>query len=105
VGGSTSACAELFAHAVKVVLEASFLITWAVVIWGISEVLSRIEPHMPGWATVMFKYVEIGFALFQLSQMFLLRATVFETAVIRAGQLLRRTREAIAGITRPPATG
>jgi len=93
---------ELLAHAIKVVLEACFLITWAFVIWGISEVLARIEPHMPDWAKLMFKYVEIGFALFLLSEMFLVRATVFERAVMRAGQLLRRTRQSLTSATRPP---
>jgi hypothetical protein len=90
---------ELFAHAIKVILEACFLIAWALVIWGISEVLARIEPHMPDWAKVMFKYVEIGFALFLLCEMFLVRATIFEKAVVRAGQILRRTREALRGAT------
>ena len=95
---------ELSAHAVKIVLEACFLIAWALVIWGISEVLSRIEPHMPDWSRLMFKWVEIGFALFLLSQMFLLRVTTFDKAVIRAGLLLRRTKNAMMGIMRPPAT-
>jgi hypothetical protein len=95
---------ELLAHTVKIVLEACFLIAWALVIWGITEVLSRIEPHMPDWSRMMFKYVEIGFALFLLSQMFLLRATTYEKAVARAGKLLRRTREAMTGVTRPPTT-
>jgi hypothetical protein len=95
---------ELFAHTVKIVLEACFLIVWALVIWGISEVLSRIEPHMPDWSKMMFKWVEIGFALFLLSQMFLLRASIFEKALVRAGQLLRRTRGAVTSITRPPTT-
>jgi hypothetical protein len=93
---------ELMAHAVKVILEACFLITWALVIWGISEALAQIEPHMPDWAKLMFKYVEIGFALFLLCEMFLVRATVFELAVTRAGELLRRIQESVTGVTRPP---
>jgi hypothetical protein len=92
---------ELLAHAVKVVMEACFLITWACVIWGISEVLARIEPHMPDWARMMFRYVEIGFALFLLCEMFLVRATIFERAIVRAGQILRRTRLVVRGATGP----
>lgn len=87
---------ELSAHAITILIEACFLITWAGVIWGVARVLTLLEPHMPNWAPTMFRYVEIGFALFVLSQMFLLRASVFERAVVQAGRLLRRMREAMS---------
>ena len=86
---------ELSANSVKVSLEAFFLIVWAAVVWGVATVLQLIEPSMPGWAAVMFKYVEIGFALFLLSEMFLRRVDIFERAIVRAGELLAKSRAAI----------
>src|SRR4051812_49326258 len=83
---------ELTANSIKVVLEACFLIIWALVVWGISAALHQIEPDMPIWARTLFTYVEIGFAVYLLAEMFLKRADVFERAVGRARDLLRNLR-------------
>jgi hypothetical protein len=84
---------ELSAHTVTIVIEACFLIAWAGVIWGVARVLDMLEPFMPKWAPTMFYYVEIGFALFLLLQMFLLRVSVFEAAIVQAGHIMRRLKE------------
>jgi len=73
--------AELVTYALVIITESCFLCIWALVVWGVAYVLQRIEPHMPNWAPMMFRYVEIGFALFILAKLFIARAEVFENAL------------------------
>jgi len=80
---------ELLTYALVVATESVFLCIWACVLWGVTEVLKRIEPHMPDWAPTMFRYVEIAFAVFILSKLFIVRAEVFEEAVRRARRVTR----------------
>jgi hypothetical protein len=80
---------ELVTYALVVATESFFLCTWACVLWGVTEVLKRIEPHMPDWAPMMFRYVEIAFALFILSKLFIVRAEVFEEAIRRLRRVTR----------------
>ena len=83
---------ELLTYALVVATESIFLCIWACVIWGVTEVLTRIEPHMPDWAPTMFRYVEIAFAIFILSKLFIVRAEVFEEAIRRARRVTRACR-------------
>jgi hypothetical protein len=80
---------ELLTYALVVATESVFLCVWACVLWGVTEVLKRIEPHMPHWAPEMFRYVEIAFALFILSKLFIVRAEVFEEAIRRMRRVIR----------------
>jgi hypothetical protein len=89
---------ELGSTAVLLLLEGCFLCLWAAVVWGVTEVLSQIQPRMPPWAPELFKYVDIGFALFILAKLFLARAQVFETAIRRAWSVLAILRR---GFSRP----
>jgi hypothetical protein len=89
---------ELASAVVLLVLEGCFLCLWAVVVWGVTEVLAKIEPRMPAWAPGLFKYVDIGFALFILAKLFLARAHVFEAAIRRVLSIRSILRQ---GASRP----
>lgn len=80
---------ELAVTFLVLILEGCFVCVWAAVVWGVAKVLGLLEPHMPDWARTLFRYVEIGFALFILAKLFLLRADVFEHALVRARGLMR----------------
>ena len=80
---------ELLTYALVVATESVFLCVWACVLWGVTEVLKRIVPHMPDWAPVMFRDVEIAFAIFILAKLFIVRAEVFEEAIRRLRRVTR----------------
>jgi hypothetical protein len=77
---------ELMAYALVIATESLFLCVWACALFAVTYVLGRmeplIEPKAP-WAPRMFQYVEIGFALFILSKLFIVRAGVIEEALRR----------------------
>lgn len=81
---------ELAVTSLVLVLEGCFVCVWAFVVWGVAKVLGLFEPHMPDWSQMLFRYVEIGFAIFILAKLFLVRADVFERALVRARDLMLR---------------
>ncbi len=74
---------ELVEYAVILLIEACFMCIWAGVVWCVYHVLEFVERGMPKneWAPTLFKYAEIGFAVFILCKLFLNRAQVFELAL------------------------
>jgi hypothetical protein len=86
----TRVAVELVIYALVIVTESCFLCVWALVVWGVAATLQLIEPNLPDWAPKMFRYVEIGFSLYILSQLFIRRVGVFENAI----RSLRRLKRA-----------
>jgi hypothetical protein len=84
---------ELVTYVVVIIIESCFLCSWALAIWGVASILDVIEPHMPTWGPTMFKYVEIGFAIYILSKLFVRRSHV----LIEALATLHRVRRALTG--------
>jgi hypothetical protein len=85
---------ELVGYALVIIIEGCFMCLWGGVVWAVSHVFDWIEGGIPHntWAPTLFKYAEIGFAVFILCKLFLRRAHVFEEALIRARRLMRAGR-------------